>query len=70
MITIPMERKVPEKPSPITPGMLASGMPAAKANSRDTSMMERKACTLSLEISRIMSAMATTNAMINGIPVT
>lgn len=67
---MPMERKVPEKPSPMTPGMSFKGMPAAKAKSRDTSMMDRKAWTRSLEMRRIIRAMATTKAMINGIPVT
>ena len=69
MITMPMLVKVPEKPAPITPGMSAKAMSDTRASRRETPIMERNGWIFSLEIARIISTTATTNAMINGTPV-
>ena len=76
---MPMLVKVPEKPAPITVAMpcvvvpsalvvSTSGMPAIRPNASDTSMMEMNGWTLNFEMSRIITTMAMTNAMMSAMP--
>ena len=69
MMTIPMEVKVPEKPCPMTVGMVSILIPATRARRIDTHMIERNGWMCSFEIAMIMIAIASTKAINKGIPV-